>query len=1090
MTFRSRWIGLAALALLAGVSRAAAQVTVNPHGASVGTCTTCHLPNAWRPVRIGADFKHALQTFPLDGAHATAACTTCHTSLDFSKASAQCASCHKDVHRAELGVDCARCHTTRAFSDQARLARVHEATRFPLRGAHSAVACETCHPFTSSGQAQYTGRPTTCVGCHRVAFDRAVSPPHVSAGFSTTCVTCHTETAWRGAPFDHNTTKLPLVGAHATVACATCHADGVFQGRPTTCVLCHQADYDRATNTPPHAAAGFPTTCTTCHTSNTTWKGAPFNHSTTQFPLAGAHAAATCVSCHADRVYKGKPTTCVSCHRPDYDRLTNSPPHAAAGFSTTCTTCHTSNTTWKGAPFNHSTTQFPLTGKHLTVSCASCHADGVFKGKPTTCVSCHRPDFERTTATAHVAAGFSTTCTTCHTSNTSWKGAPFNHSTTQFPLLGAHLTVSCASCHADGVYKGKPTSCVSCHQADYDRPTNSPPHAAAGFSTTCTTCHTSNTTWRGAAFNHSTTQFPLTGAHLTVSCASCHADGVYRGKPTTCVSCHRADYDRTTTPSHTAAGYSTDCTTCHTVNSTWRGAAFNHNTTQFPLTGAHLTVSCASCHADGVYRGKPTSCVSCHRPDYDRTTTPPHVTSGYSTDCATCHTVNNTWHGATFNHTTTQFPLAGAHLTASCASCHADGVYRGKLTTCISCHRPDYERSTNTPPHVAAGFSTTCTPCHTSNTTWVGGQFNHSTTQFPLIGAHLTVSCASCHADGVYRGKPTTCISCHRPDYDRTTTPAHAAAGYSTNCTTCHTGMNSWRGATFNHSTTQFPLTGAHLTATCASCHADGVYRGKPTACVSCHRPDYDRPTNNPPHAAAGFSTICTTCHTTATWQGGSFNHSTTQFPLTGAHLAVSCASCHADGVYRGKPTTCISCHRPDYERSTNTPPHVAAGFSTTCTTCHTSMTTWQGGQFNHSTTVFPLTGAHVTASCASCHADGVYRGKPTACASCHQAAFDATTNPNHRAAFWPNTCASCHTTTRWTGATFDHDGPYFPIYSGAHRGRWTTCAECHTSSSDYRVYTCITCHQQSSTNSHHTGVSGYRYVSTSCYSCHPRGNH
>ena len=56
-------------------------------------------------------------------------------------------------------------------------------------------------------------------------------------------------------------------------------------------------------------------------------------------------------------------------------------------------------------------------------------------------------------------------------------------------------------------------------------------------------------------------------------------------------------------------------------------------------------------------------------------------------------------------------------------------------------------------------------------------------------------------------------------------------------------------------------------------------------------------------------------CHTTSGWPGGKFNHATTQFPLTGAHLPLACAQCHGDGVWRGKPTACVACHQRDYDR-------------------------------------------------------------------------------------------------------------------------------------------------------------------------------
>jgi hypothetical protein len=108
-------------------------------------------------------------------------------------------------------------------------------------------------------------------------------------------------------------------------------------------------------------------------------------------------------------------------------------------------------------------------------------------------------------------------------------------------------------------------------------------------------------------------------------------------------------------------------------------------------------------------------------------------------------------------------------------------------------------------------------------------------------------------------------------------------------------------------------------------------------------------------------------------------------------------------------------------------------------------------------------------------------------CASCHQGDYDRTTDPNHRTAMFPVTCESCHTTTGWSGATFDHDTRWFRIYSGRHRGLWTTCANCHTNSSNYTVFTCLSCHEhrQSEADAEHQGKTGYRYDSQACYSCH-----
>mgnify|MGYP002148575779 CR=1 FL=1 len=88
-----------------------------------------------------------------------------------------------------------------------------------------------------------------------------------------------------------------------------------------------------------------------------------------------------------------------------------------------------------------------------------------------------------------------------------------------------------------------------------------------------------------------------------------------------------------------------------------------------------------------------------------------------------------------------------------------------------------------------------------------------------------------------------------------------------------------------------------------------------------------------------------------------------------------------------------------------------------------------------------------------------MYKGKPTACASCHQTEFNNSTNPHHVQAKFSALCASCHTTTRWPGGTYNHNTQTsFPL-SGNHAT--AKCIDCHSD----KVYngkptTCVSCHQ------------------------------
>ncbi len=670
-------------------------------------------------------------------------------------------------------------------------------------------------------------------------------------------------------------------------------------------------------------------------------------------------------------------------------------------------------------------------------------------------------------------------CTTCHTSD-AWRpvkiSREFHHAEYGFPLTEAHGGVTCTSCHASLEFSKAPKTCVACHRDVHQ----------GELGLTCSQCHNTRD-FRDRAPQmqaHALSRFPLEGAHRAVDCSSCHTSRsgsslLFRGTPTSCVACHRADFERTSRPNHPAAGFPTDCTSCHSSTS-WAREAFDHSSTQLPLTGGHQAVQCQQCHGDGIFKGKPVTCISCHQSAFAATTNPSHPAAHFSTDCTQCHTTVR-WAGLSYDHNATQFPLTGAHQAVTCQSCHGDNVYDGKPMTCVSCHQATYNGTTN-PPHQAAAFSTDCVTCH-NTTRWPGAGFNHGATRFPLTGAHQATTCQACHSDGVYHDKPATCLACHQNRYAATTNPPHQSAGFPTDCTSCHTTV-TWTGAVFNHSNTRFALTGAHQSANCQACHSDGIYHNKPTTCVSCHLARYNA-TTAPAHQSAGFPTTCEGCHNTATWGEGGFNHAITRFPLTGAHLATTCTACHAGGTYRGTPMTCVSCHQNQYNGTTN-PPHQAAGFPTDCTTCHTT-TTWTGATFNHSTTRFALTGAHVTTACTQCHVNGVYRGTPMTCLSCHQTDYSTTTNPNHAVAGFPTDCTSCHTTSRWAGATFNHDGQWFRIYSGTHRGRWTTCAQCHSNPASFAQFTCLTCHEhrQSEADSEHRGRPGYSYNSQACYSCH-----
>jgi len=623
-------------------------------------------------------------------------------------------------------------------------------------------------------------------------------------------------------------------------------------------------------------------------------------------------------------------------------------------------------------------------------------------------------------------------------------------------------------------------------------------------------------------------------------CASCHVSNNYTLSSADCYGCHQAAFVSTTTiggavPNHVTAGFPTTaaaCATCHPIT-TWAAGVFNHAATGFPLTNGHANVACALCHIGGNYAltiaASACGNSQCHLTDWQQTNNPVHSSAGAAfgaANCATCHTTAG-WTAASFDHSVTGFTLTGTHMSPTptpCASCHVSNNYTLSSADCYGCHQAAFQSTTTiggaVPNHVTAGFPTTAAQCATCHpiTTWSAGVFNHAATGFALANSHATVACVLCHIGGNYALNiaPTACgtSGCHLNTnygggWQGTTAPPHALAGplfAVANCANCHTTV-SFTTATFDHSTTGFALTGMHISPSptpCASCHVGNNYTLSSAACYGCHVADWNSTAtlggSVPNHITAAFPQDCSVCHSTTNWTSATFNHSTTTFPLTGAHTTVACALCHVNGNYSGTlPTDCYSCHTADWQSTAtlggSVPNHIASGYPTTCASCHTT-TNWLGAVFNHSATGFPLTGAHLTTACTLCHTSAAV--PPIDCYSCHTADWNSTatlggTVPNHLAAdasviginTTTTSCSTCHTTTNWLGATFTHS--YFPTGHGNAGG---ICANCHTSpSTTYTAFQCTGCHGNNvAANFKHPNVGGYVYNSVNCYACHKSG--
>ena len=978
-------------------------------------------------------------------------------------------------HGDNFDIDCENCHNTESWKiNPDSINFDHTSTGFELMGQHQKISCSGCHSTL-----EFSKVKKECYQCHTDIHQQTVGMD---------CANCHSTFSWVIPDIKqiHDITEFPLVGVHRIADCEDCHQNvSILRFDPVQaeCFACHKKDY-YGTKNPDHAKSGISTDCEQCHNLYSyEWSQGTFVHDF--FPLVGGHSNVDCADCHSGNNFTAVNNECYSCHANNYNSVSD-PDHRALGFSTDCSICHSLSPGWQPAKMENHDQFFALTGAHARIAsdCKSCHINS-YVNTPEQCAGCHISDYNSTTDPNHISAGFSQECETCHTTN-AWQPAVFDHDASFFPIYsGSHNNQwnNCSDCHTNqnnfAVFE-----CITCHEHNKTE-TDSHHAGMAGYqyvSTACLACHP---TGSSEGFDHSATAFPLTGAHASAACSDCHSTG-FSNMSIECFSCHESNYNSTTAPAHLANNFPHECETCHTT-SVWQPSIFDHNSTQFPLTGAHATIDCANCHTSG-YAGINTDCYSCHKSNYDATADPSHIGAGFPTDCAQCHTTT-AWEPANFEHDASYFPIySGSHNNQwdNCSDCHTNQS-NFAIFECITCH--EHNKSETDSHHNGINgyqyLSSACFACHPDGRS---EGFDHSSTAFPLTGAHTTVTCNDCHSTG-FSNMSVECFSCHESNYNSATEPAHLANNFSHECQTCHT-TSVWQPSTFDHNSTQFPLTGAHTSVDCSGCHSSG-FAGTSPDCYNCHQDNFNT-TTDPNHIAANFPTHCLQCHTTSAWKPATFDHDASYFPIySGKHNNQwdNCSDCHTNqsnlAVFE-----CITCH--EHNQSDMDSKHSGINgyqyVSTACLGCHPTGNEADG--FDHSTTAFPLTGAHTTAVCSDCHESG-FTNMSTDCYSCHQNNFNTATNPVHLSAGFPTECVQCHTTNGWSPSSFNHDSQNFPIYSGRHRSEWNTCSQCHENQSNFGDFTCLTCHEhsQSRMDSEHAGRNGYSYDSQACYNCHPTGN-
>ena len=399
-------------------------------------------------------------------------------------------------------------------------------------------------------------------------------------------------------------------------------------------------------------------------------------------------------------------------------------------------------------------------------------------------------------------------------------------------------------------------------------------------------------------FNHDLTNFKLRGKHRQAGCVDCHEAGAkYRNAKRTCVGCHK-DED----VHENKLGEK--CHQCHSTNS-WAEKKFDHDETEFKLSGTHATIGCASCHIENKFKSTLKQCLSCHAiKDVHQ--------KRFGSQCEACHT-SEQWDKTSFDHDRdTRYVLEGKHRWLTCKSCHVNRKKGSRIEaslkprSCYSCHRlDDVHQQTN---------GKGCGQCHNNNG-WLETEFDHDRkTDFALLGAHRKLRCQACHLDEKSdKNIDTSCYSCHRLDDSHNKQEGK-------HCDDCHNETSWVRGVRFDHDLSDFPLVGQHAAIGCESCHLSSEFKNVKTDCNSCHAAaDIHR-------TALGEN--CAQCHNPNDWLIWIFDHSKTEFEVGGAHKNLHCHQCHKKPLLaEGSAGDCIDCHRGDDIHN--------GAFGNNCGRCH-----------------------------------------------------------------------------------------------------------------------------------------------------------
>ncbi len=421
---------------------------------------------------------------------------------------------------------------------------------------------------------------------------------------------------------------------------------------------------------------------------------------------------------------------------------------------------------------------------------------------------------------------------------------------------------------------------------------------------------------------------------------------------------------------------------------------------------------------------------------------------------------------------------AHAHLEgiSKCTDCHVLGE-KETTSKCLECHS-EIQNLVNQNRGYHASLEVKdkkCASCHNEHhgrkfqiVKFDSLNFKHELTSYLLEGKHSKIDCASCHTKALIKEKISQkktnsflglgkdCFSCHEDVHQNTLT---------NNCISCHNQDHFKPAENFNHSKTNYVLEGKHAEVECEKCHKIETRSGKKfqqfanvahNNCTNCHTDVHEN----------RFGNDCVKCHNLNSFKVvksiNSFDHSQTDYPLKGAHIALDCKKCHLKSYTTElKHNYCSDCHKDYHEGQFNSIQ------KSDCSDCHSNIkfTPANYSIQQHNKTKFKLEGSHIAMPCFECHKKNDkwnFRIGGEKCTDCHTNTHEGYMDRKYRL---DADCKNCHSITNWAQISFNHDETEFSL-----EGRHTElkCRDCHFKEINgiqkqqfkWNTNTCENCHE------------------------------